>query len=375
MATLRVSPARRRLPAAAVAAAALLLAATACDQKDQTLPLQTTGGVVTRTIGPAGGAVGSAAGAAVTFPAGALPAGTQVSIRPQTGASLGTPVDGRILPGTVFAIEPGGTLLGLPARLELRTDAAALPEREALALAPVVSAGGTTHYLNDANVDLTSGMVRGPSSRLGTVALRVAADVQIPRHESSFQHRGGPIFPVEGSLSAAFGAASAVTYSVACGTSVVPRVSCSSGASPIAATFVNDALHERHGNAMAFLPDSIAGALVLSSADRTIAGAVTAWGVLRTRIGATITSTVEELTITAAGPDGRPQPLDVDVKHGLLRFGQHVLGYTVDGNALVLSLPETRLRLKRTVLGPGGTSTTVEDEGTLTAVVRLTRSP
>lgn len=148
-------------------ALAVLAGATlaACDRADQALPFD-SGSVepVTRTISAAGGTVSSPAGASVQLPAGAVPAGTAVTLTPTAAQA---PAGGTAASAYAFQLQPAGLALTAPAGVDLRVDAAA---RDAWLASVVVATPGGVLEDGTASVDLNSGLLRGEIGTLGTVS-------------------------------------------------------------------------------------------------------------------------------------------------------------------------------------------------------------
>lgn len=150
--------------------AVMVLMASGCEQESQPLPFSTsTEAEVTRSIPATGATLSTAAGASVQFPAGAVDAGTVVSLQAGVPAGeaqrSGTPVS------TGYRLEPAGMTLARPAPVELRIQAA---RRDSLWLASVVnvSAGGVREH-GGTRVDLATGVVRSRIGKLGTLTVVV----------------------------------------------------------------------------------------------------------------------------------------------------------------------------------------------------------
>lgn len=151
----------RRLFALTVLGSATL---AACDRADQPLPFD-SGSMepVTRTIPAAGGTLSSPAGASVQLPAGAVPAGTAVTLTPTAAQA---PASGTAASSYAFQLQPAGLALSTPASVDLRVDASA---RDAwLASVVVVTPGGMVED-GAGSVDLNGGLLRGEIGTLGTV--------------------------------------------------------------------------------------------------------------------------------------------------------------------------------------------------------------
>jgi hypothetical protein len=145
------------------ALAAFALATLAACEKGQQLPFEQTDEPVVRTIGDAGGAVSTPAGASVQLPAGAVAAGTQVSLTP-TVAPASTP-SGTAASVNAFVLQPAGLALAKAADVDLNVNRA---ENAWLASVVVQTPGGLVEA-GDAGIDLATGVLRGQITALGTV--------------------------------------------------------------------------------------------------------------------------------------------------------------------------------------------------------------
>lgn len=163
---------RRFVALAAMAGATL----AACDRADQSLPFD-SGSVepVTRTIPASGGTVSSAAGASVQLPAGAVPAGTAVTLTPSAAQA---PAGGTAAGAYAFQLQPTGLALAAPAAVDLRVDAAA---RDAWLASVVVATPAGVVEDGTGSVDLNGGLLRGEIGTLGTVSAVIPEAAAIVR--------------------------------------------------------------------------------------------------------------------------------------------------------------------------------------------------
>lgn len=150
----------RPIALAVLACAAL----SACERAGQSLPFDSASQEpVTRTVPAAGGTVSSAAGASVQLPAGAVPAGTAVTLTPTAAQPSAS---GTAASDNAFRIEPAGLALQSPAGMDLRVNRGVADAwlASVVVVTPdsVVENGGGT-------VDLNSGLLHGEISTLGTV--------------------------------------------------------------------------------------------------------------------------------------------------------------------------------------------------------------
>jgi|GEM_PF-3361006 len=163
----------RRLFSLAVLAGATL---AACDRGGQALPFD-SGSVepVTRTIPAGGGTVSSAAGASVQLPAGAVPAGTAVTLTPSASQA---PASGTAASAYAFQLQPAGLALATPAAVDLRVDGAA---RDAWLASVVVATPAGVVEDGAGSVDLNSGLLHGEIGALGTVSAVIPEAAAIVR--------------------------------------------------------------------------------------------------------------------------------------------------------------------------------------------------
>jgi hypothetical protein len=151
----------RTLALAVLAGAAL----AACDRADQTLPFDSASlEPVTRTIPASGGTLSSAAGASVQLPAGAVPAGTAVTLTPIAAPA---PAGGTAASTNAFRLDPAGLALATPGSVDLRVDGTA--PNAWLASVVVATAGGVVED-GSGSVDLNGGLLHGRIGSLGTVS-------------------------------------------------------------------------------------------------------------------------------------------------------------------------------------------------------------
>ena len=150
----------RRIALAVLAGASL----AACDRAGQQMPFDSANtDPVTRTVPAQGATVSSAAGASVQLPAGAVPAGTEVTLTPTAASALSS---GTAASAYAFTLQPAGMALASPAAVNLRVDGA---RADAWLASVVVSTPAGVAEDGGASVDLNAGLVRGEIATLGTV--------------------------------------------------------------------------------------------------------------------------------------------------------------------------------------------------------------
>lgn len=189
---------------------ALGLGIAACEQQDQTLPFDAPGATTSQTIGAAGGTLGTAQGASVQFPSGAVSGPTAVTL-----TALGTPgsTAGGTLAGTgSFRLAPEGTALGQPATVSLKLGSQVPAGQAWLASVLNVTPRGKQE-IGAADVDLTAGVVTAGIRTLGTLTAVIperAAVLRATRIGSAHASRAP-------SFSAAASAAATRTLAGSCG--------------------------------------------------------------------------------------------------------------------------------------------------------------
>jgi hypothetical protein len=294
---------RRFVALAAVAGATL----AACDRADQPLPFD-SGSVepVTRTIPASGGTVSSAAGASVQLPAGAVPAGTAVTLTPSAAQA---PANGTAAAAYTFQLQPAGLALAAPAAVELRVDAAA---RDAWLASVVVTTPAGVVEDGTGSVDLNGGLLRGEIGTLGTVAAVIPEAAAIVRA----QPLGSAIRSASAAPAAALTGAPTRAIRGDCGT---PGRRCEGlavevGARLLALVDTAAVIYPRISGEIAINGTSASGSLVAVTPLRVRLGARTTATTVHSRITATatpqtvVTETDGRITLTnvrVRGESGR----------------------------------------------------------------------
>lgn len=319
--------ARRRSLALCSSLAAGLFAG-GCLQSDQELPFQLEEGTaVTGNIGPSGGTISLASGLALTFPAGALKTGTQVTLTPRLDAAF--PGDaGRILPGTVFDVAPAGTQLALPVRVSLRLSAKNIPTRDAVRLGVALASGGRSTVLGSGSYDATSGILTASLTTLGPVAA-VVADDAIPVGAGDPPTLGGGTFGSGGSPVSPAGAAETAGQRFEASCSPAARRCFSTG---MVQVWASKELLDRLGGDLVILAPTVESDLTFlgvgsDGLPTQAVGSVSVKGTLRAQLGQGVSSyEIDESFHTGTSSD---TPLVTGV-----RFDKNnlILARTSDGN-------------------------------------------
>jgi hypothetical protein len=185
------------------------LALAACEQADPKLPFESEPAApVARTVPAAGGSLSSGAGAALAFPAGALAAGTEVTLTPTPARAPGG--SGQVAASHSFELSPAGLRLQKPATAELKL---ATSDARAWQAALVVSSPSGLYEIGAADVDLTSGLLRAPIPVLGTITAVIPDPAAVVSVRSGGAARSA--IPVSNGTLAA--AASRAVYDAGCG--------------------------------------------------------------------------------------------------------------------------------------------------------------
>jgi hypothetical protein len=145
---------------AALAAFCTLLAAC---ERGQQLPFEQSSDPVTRTVDGQGATLSTPAGASVAIPAGAVGAGTQVTLTPTVAPA--TTASGAAAGTNAFRLEPAGLALARPAGVDLTIHRA---DNAWLASVVVQTPNGIVES-GDGGIDLATGVLRGQIASLGTV--------------------------------------------------------------------------------------------------------------------------------------------------------------------------------------------------------------
>ena len=187
---MRISCPSVRLPT--IAAIAILL--PGCQQADQLLPFD-LGEVesATVTIGPNGGTVTLPPALSLDFPSGAVGGSVSVQVSRRTDSPF--PDDaGEVVPGTAFYVEPVGTLLSSPVRVQVAVDPDLVGEGDAVRLSLAVERqdGSVVTFLG--NMDLTNGVLTAEIEELGALAAVISNDA-IPVSLTAPPSLGGGTIP------------------------------------------------------------------------------------------------------------------------------------------------------------------------------------
>ncbi|HUF76808.1 MAG TPA: hypothetical protein VMM35_11050 [Longimicrobiales bacterium] len=153
---------------------ALALAVSACQQSDQELPFELDGGAEL-TIGVSGGLVSVPPSFSMQFPAGSLPATTQITAATRTAAFPSSA--GVVIPGSAHDVGPAGVLLAAPARVQIAVPPALLDAGAELRLAVALLRTDGSIVTSVTSYDLSNGILTAFVDEVGPVAAVVSADV------------------------------------------------------------------------------------------------------------------------------------------------------------------------------------------------------
>ena len=173
-----------------MAALALVACAlSACQQVDQKLPFELDGGGQ-QTIGTTGGLISIPPNFSLEIPAGALAANTTVTAETRLTAFPSTA--GTVVPGYAFNITvPAGTVLALPARVQIAVPPDLLLAGQELSLAVALLTPSGSIVTQVTSYDLVNGFLTANISQLGPVAAVVASDAIPVGNLSGITNLGG----------------------------------------------------------------------------------------------------------------------------------------------------------------------------------------
>lgn len=191
-------------------------ALVACDQPTQELPFAVDEDrEVQRTIDSAGGTLTNPAGLSISFPSNALSSSTEVRIRRGTGAGLDAAIPGTLIEGTAFEVAPTDLRLDSPARVSMFVPTAGLSPEEQLALSAAVVSDGEVGTLTVSTINLTSGILKARTERLGTMVARYADDLIMPgAGESGEGLDGGSLYASDDGIG--YAGLTSSTYEATC---------------------------------------------------------------------------------------------------------------------------------------------------------------
>lgn len=319
---------------------------SACTPADQESPFEISeDGVVERTIGASGGTLSSPAGASVTIPAGSMAQSANVTMEPVSPSALG-PVDGTVLAGTAFQLEPSGLKLSSPANLELRFDPDALNPSQWLGLGAFQASANGSVPLNQVSGDLTSGILKTQIDEFGTVALRVARDLVIPVAGEP-AGKGGPIpagigLQNMGDIATLETGDESFAFRISCGWKSPSRNACvGTGQDAAIQLLIPNALMEQYPNLGAVISE-IDGQLIFENGHLTASLRIDLS--VRALIGRSLTSQTVTFNLASGslGSFDKPTKVPYTIRGNKITFetadGELTLDYTAMGDLLELVL-------------------------------------
>jgi hypothetical protein len=301
------------------AVAVLSLLVAGCQQSDQTLPFELAEGEsATSTIGPTGGTVSFPPSFSLAFPNGSLGTSTTVDVvRRISGPFPGDA--GQPVPGTAYDVGPVGTMLGVPARVELAVDPSLLQVGEDIKLSVAVLRMDGSVATFGGTYDVTNGTLVAEIDELGPIAAVVQLDAIAlgfgdppPLGGGSFPQPSAPS-PVGPSLTSD----GSVSFEAAC--SPEARQCFASG---LISVWADDVVRTRLGDELFLLDPTVSASLEFVTFDQfgiptEIIGSVSVGGDLRARFNSSVTSYEMEDGVTT-GPGSNPVPTGLSVSGNIM---------------------------------------------------------
>ena len=308
-------------PVVLVASAAI----AGCQLTDQELPFELSPGQsVGVQLGASGGTVSLPPAFSLEVPEGALSSTIAVTVQQLLDRPF--PADaGAAVPGTAFDLQPIGTVLSTPARVELKVPGAALGEGEDVLLSvgverpdgSVVTFGGT--------YDVTNGLLRADVTELGPIAAIITADAiavspglpdDLPG--GSFPLPPEPVSTADGPATSSHGG---VVFEATC--SPDARNCYSSG---LVRVWADDVVRRRIGENLFLLSPSVSAHLDFISYDANgvpteIVGSLSIDGDLRARFNSAVNSYSLDEGL-ATGTTGEPAPTSLNVSGNVMVIGE-----------------------------------------------------
>lgn len=308
-----------------LAVAGLLVLAAGCQQADQTLPFELAAGEgATLTIGTSGGTISVPPSFSLSFPAGALTASVSVDVTPRVSAPF--PSDAGIpVPGSAFDVGPVGTILALPARVEIGVPADLLEPGDDVRLSVALLRQDGSVATFGGTYDVTNGILTAEIDELGPVAAVISADAIPVLSGVPDSLSGGSFPPPPPAPPAPSGAALAnhggIEFSASC--SLEARQCFTSG---LIRVWADDTVRGRLGDDLFLLNPNVQANFDFVEFDQngvpiSVVGSVSIDGDLRARLNSTVSSYgIEDGATTGQTAD--PTVTTVQVTGNLLILGE-----------------------------------------------------
>lgn len=359
----------------------LSVLATGCQQADQVLPFELSEGEgATITIGTTGGTISVPPSFSLQFPAGSLPASVSVGVTPLITAPF--PDGGGVaVPGSAYDVGPAGTMLAVPARVQIAVPPALLEIGDDVRLSVAVLRQNGSIAIFGGTYDLTNGFLTADVDELGWMAAVVAEDALAVARGIPPALGGGAVpppspapFPSGPALSSHGG----VQFSASCAPTV--RQCFTSG---LIRVWADDVVRERLGDELFLLSPSVEASLEFLDFDQNgvptnVVGSITMDGEVRARINRVVSRyQLDDGVHTGSGDT--PAATTLSISGNVMTFGltrtsanfvepneQFEFGVTGIGTSEMLTI---RVEAEVTLRNEDGTETI----GTIVAHVRLRR--
>lgn len=344
-------------------AAFLLAGLVACTPEDQSpFELDPTK-PVEKPIGSSGGTVSTPAGISVDIPDGAITTTTNVSVQPSSETGLGTGVNGDIVSGSAYDVQPKGLSLAMPAKVEVSLPAPSSGGSRSLIAAgnggvlqnsiafaessdPLSNLGyfiyvdggsGKYEVTPKINLDIARRVLSGWINMLGTVAVGYSSPLTL-QPSSQYTPTGGTI--------------SSGNYEIRCG--ILESAACISGLSGVSGAsigiFTDASVIDRYPKIGAVIT-SAHGILNIDAQNGLVSGSAVIKGVVQAVVGGTVTSKDVTIEVVSGqgGSVGSPGDVPFQTSGNQISFqttkGWESFSYSATPTHLEFSLSETTIPL------------------------------
>jgi hypothetical protein len=299
----------------------LSLFAAGCQVTEQELPFELAPGEsVDVQIGSSGGTISLPPSFSLDFPQGAL--GTNVAVQVQPLLDRPFPsTAGIAVPGTAYDLQPMGTVLSNPARVEIKIPDTAVGEGEEVRVSVGVQRPDGSVATFSGTYDLTNGVIVAEITELGPIAAVITADAIAVTAGLPDDLPGGMLPPPPSPVSPAGGPAPSSHGGVEFTADCAPEArNCYS--SGLIRVWADDIVRERIGDDLFLVSPSVSASLDFISYDSNgiptqIVGSVSVDGDLRARFNSSVNSyTLDEGLAT--GTSGEPAPTGLTIAGNIM---------------------------------------------------------
>ena len=294
-----------------------------CQQADQSLPFELEDGDgVARTIGSSGGTLSLPPSFSIHFPSGALASSVEVTVARRTAEPF--PGDrGEPVPGTAFDVAPLGTVLSVPARVQLAVDPALLEGADDVRLVIGVLRGDGSVATFLASFDPTNGILTSDVDELGPMSAVIVDDAVAVSASAPPTLQGGTMAPPAAPAPVGPSATShgGVRFTGSCAPEA--RRCFSSG---VIRLWADDAVVERLGSTIFLLAPRVEASLDFLQFDTDglpteVVGSISIAGELRARLSSTVSRYDVDDGVTT-GPSTDPVATPLDISGNLMVLSQ-----------------------------------------------------